>query len=163
MTDVNMQQAEQDEDHLWAHAASDKTGQTFMSLLQLADKERNFWGGYGIVGGHTTLAVGAAFASKYTEDNGVSLVYFGDGAAQQGAFFESMLLAQLWKLPVVFIIENNHYAMGTSVERHASETELYKRGISFEIEGEEVDGMDVYAVKKAGEKAVKHARSGKGP
>lgn len=131
--------------------------------MHMFSKEKNFYGGHGIVGAQVPLGTGLAFANKYRGNDNVSLAYFGDGAANQGQVYEAFNMASLWKLPVVYVIENNMYAMGTSVERHASETELYKRGISFEIEGEEVDGMDVLAVREAGEKAVKHARSGKGP
>ena len=131
--------------------------------MHMFSKEKNFYGGHGIVGAQVPLGTGLAFANKYRGNDNVSLAYFGDGAANQGQVYEAFNMASLWKLPVVYVIENNMYAMGTSVERHASETELFKRGISFEIEGEEVDGMDVLAVRDAGEKAVKHARSGKGP
>ncbi|PKP81859.1 MAG: pyruvate dehydrogenase (acetyl-transferring) E1 component subunit alpha [Alphaproteobacteria bacterium HGW-Alphaproteobacteria-18] len=131
--------------------------------MHMFSKEKNFYGGHGIVGAQVPLGTGLAFANKYRGNDNVSLAYFGDGAANQGQVYEAFNMASLWKLPVVYVIENNMYAMGTSVERHASEVELFKRGISFEIEGEEVDGMDVLAVREAGEKAVKHARSGKGP
>ena len=131
--------------------------------MHMFSREKNFFGGHGIVGAQVPLGTGLAFANKYKENGNVSVAYFGDGASNQGQVYESFNMASLWDLPVVYVIENNQYAMGTSVARHASETELFKRGISFEIEGEEVDGMDVYAVKKAGEKAVKYARSGKGP
>ena len=131
--------------------------------MHMFSREKNFFGGHGIVGAQVPIGTGLAFSNKYLGKDNVSLAYFGDGAANQGQVYEAFNMASLWDLPVVYVIENNMYAMGTSVERHASETELFKRGISFEIEGEEVDGMDVYAVKKAGERAVKHARSGKGP
>ena len=103
------------------------------------------------------------FANKYRGDDNVSLTYFGDGASNQGQVFEAMNMAQLWKLPVVFIIENNQYAMGTSVKRAHSETHLYRRGASFGIPGMEVDGMDVIAVREAGRQAIDHARNGEGP
>ncbi|MBI1401138.1 pyruvate dehydrogenase (acetyl-transferring) E1 component subunit alpha [Hyphomonas sp.] len=131
--------------------------------MHMFSKEKNFFGGHGIVGAQVPLGTGLAFANKYRGLDNVSVAYFGDGAANQGQVYEAFNMASLWKLPVIYVIENNMYAMGTSVERHASEVELFKRGISFEIEGEEVDGMDVLAVREAGEKAVKHAREGKGP
>ncbi len=131
--------------------------------MHMFSKEKNFYGGHGIVGAQVPLGTGLAFANKYRGLDNVSVAYFGDGAANQGQVYEAFNMASLWKLPVIYVIENNMYAMGTSVERHASETELFKRGISFEIDGEEVDGMDVLAVREAGEKAVKHARAGKGP
>jgi len=131
--------------------------------MHMFSKEKNFYGGHGIVGAQVPLGTGLAFANKYRGNDNVSLAYFGDGAANQGQVYEAFNMASLWKLPVIYVIENNMYAMGTSVERASAEVELYKRGISFEIEGEEVDGMDVLAVREAGEKAVKHARAGKGP
>ena len=131
--------------------------------MHMFSKEKNFFGGHGIVGAQVPIGTGLAFANKYKNNGNISVAYFGDGAANQGQVYEAFNMASLWKLPVVYIIENNMYAMGTSVERHASETELYKRGISFEIEGMEVDGMDVMKVREAGMKAVEHARSGKGP
>src|SRR3989338_7544565 len=130
--------------------------------MHMFSKEKNFFGGHGIVGAQVPLGTGLAFANKYRGLDNVSVAYFGDGAANQGQVYEAFNMASLWKLPVIYVIENNMYAMGTSVERHASEVELFKRGISFEIEGEEVDGMDVLAVREAGEKAVKHAREGRG-
>jgi pyruvate dehydrogenase E1 component alpha subunit len=131
--------------------------------MHMFSKEKNFYGGHGIVGAQVPLGTGLAFANKYRGNDNVSLAYFGDGAANQGQVYEAFNMASLWKLPVIYVIENNMYAMGTSVERASAEVELYKRGISFEIEGEEVDGMDVLAVREAGERAVKHARAGKGP
>ena len=131
--------------------------------MHMFSKEKNFYGGHGIVGAQVPLGTGLAFANKYRGNDNVSVAYFGDGAANQGQVYEAFNMASLWKLPVIYVIENNMYAMGTSVERASAEVELYKRGISFEIEGEEVDGMDVLAVREAGEKAVKHARAGKGP
>ena len=131
--------------------------------MHMFSKEKNFYGGHGIVGAQVPIGTGLAFSNKYRETDNVCLTYFGDGAANQGQVYESFNMASLWDLPVVYVIENNQYAMGTSVARSSAEIELFKRGISFEIEGEEVDGMDVYAVKAAGEKAVKYARSGKGP
>lgn len=131
--------------------------------MHMFSREKNFYGGHGIVGAQVPIGTGLAFSNLYKKNDRVCLTYFGDGATNQGQVYEAFNMASLWKLPVVYIIENNMYAMGTSVERHASETELYKRGISFEIEGMEVDGMDVLKVREAGLKAVEHARSGKGP
>ena len=131
--------------------------------MHMFSREKNFFGGHGIVGAQVPLGTGLAFANKYQDNGAISVAYFGDGATNQGQVYEAFNMASLWDLPVVYVIENNQYAMGTSVARHAAETELYKRGISFEIPGEAVDGMDVFAVQAAAEKAVKHARSGKGP
>ncbi|WP_084396113.1 pyruvate dehydrogenase (acetyl-transferring) E1 component subunit alpha [Henriciella aquimarina] len=131
--------------------------------MHMFSKEKNFYGGHGIVGAQVPIGTGLGFSNRYKETDNVCVTFFGDGAANQGQIYESFNMASLWDLPVVYVIENNQYAMGTSVARASAETELYKRGISFEIEGEEVDGMDVYAVKEAGEKAIKYARSGKGP
>ncbi|MEO0983905.1 MAG: pyruvate dehydrogenase (acetyl-transferring) E1 component subunit alpha [Pseudomonadota bacterium] len=131
--------------------------------MHMFSREKNFYGGHGIVGAQVPIGTGLAFANKYKENGAVCATYFGDGAANQGQVYEAFNMASLWDLPVVYIIENNQYAMGTSVERASAETELYKRGISFEIEGEEVDGMDVSSVRAAAEKAVAYARSGKGP
>jgi pyruvate dehydrogenase E1 component alpha subunit len=125
--------------------------------------EKAFYGGHGIVGAQVSLGTGIAFANRYRKDAKVCLTYFGDGASNQGQVYESFNMASLWKLPVVFIIENNQYAMGTSVQRSSAETHFHKRGAAFAIPGEEVDGMDVVAVREAGLRAVEHARSGKGP
>jgi pyruvate dehydrogenase E1 component alpha subunit len=131
--------------------------------MHMFSKEKNFYGGHGIVGAQVPIGTGLGFANKYRGTDNVSVAYFGDGASNQGQVYESFNMASLWDLPVIYVIENNMYAMGTSVDRASAETELFKRGISFEIEGEEVDGMDVLAVREAGERAVKYARSGKGP
>ncbi|MBI1185924.1 MAG: pyruvate dehydrogenase (acetyl-transferring) E1 component subunit alpha [Alphaproteobacteria bacterium] len=131
--------------------------------MHMFSRAAGFYGGHGIVGAQVSLGAGLAFANRYRDNGRVSLTYFGDGAANQGQVYESFNMASLWKLPVVFIVENNQYAMGTSVQRSSSETHLFKRGVSFNIPGEEVDGMDVLAVREAGRKAVQRARSGKGP
>ncbi len=131
--------------------------------MHMFSREKNFFGGHGIVGAQVPIGTGLAFSNTYRGTDRVCLTYFGDGATNQGQVYEAFNMASLWALPVVYVIENNQYAMGTSVERASAETELYKRGISFEIEGEEVDGMDVLKVKAAGERAVEHARSGRGP
>ena len=131
--------------------------------MHMFSTEADFYGGHGIVGAQVALGTGLGLANHYRDNKKVSFTYFGDGAANQGQVYESFNMAQLWSLPVVYIIENNQYAMGTSIERSSSETHLYKRGASFRIPGEEVDGMDVLAVKAAAQKAADHARSGKGP
>ena len=123
----------------------------------------DFYGGHGIVGAQVSLGTGLGLANHYRGDGRVAFVYFGDGAANQGQVYESFNMAELWRLPVVYLIENNQYAMGTSVERSSAETHLYKRGASFDIPGAEVDGMDVLAVRDAGLAAAEHARSGNGP
>src|SRR5215471_3624050 len=131
--------------------------------MHMFSREKNFFGGHGIVGANVPIGTGLAFANHYRGNGGVCLTYFGDGAANQGQVFESFNMAELWTLPVVYVIENNQYAMGTSIERSSSETRLYKRGSSFRIPGEEVDGRDVLAVQAAAAKAAEHARSGNGP
>ncbi len=131
--------------------------------MHMFDIETGFYGGHGIVGAQVALGTGLALANSYKGNGNVSYAYMGDGAANQGQVYESFNMAQLWKLPVVYVIENNQYAMGTSVERAASETAFHKRGTSFRIPGEEVDGMDVVAVREAGARATEHARSGQGP
>jgi pyruvate dehydrogenase E1 component alpha subunit len=131
--------------------------------MHMFSKEKNFYGGHGIVGAQVSLGTGLAFANKYRNDGTVSLAYFGDGAANQGQVYESFNMAELWKLPVVYVIENNRYAMGTAVSRASAQTDFSKRGISFGIPGEQVDGMDVRAVREAGARAMAHARSGEGP
>jgi len=128
--------------------------------MHMFSREKHFYGGHGIVGAQVPIGTGLAFAHKYKGSDNVSLTYFGDGSANQGQVYEAMNMAALWKLPVVYIIENNRYGMGTSVERASAVTELYRHGESFGIPGERVDGMDVVAVKAAGEKAVEHARNG---
>jgi pyruvate dehydrogenase E1 component alpha subunit len=131
--------------------------------MHMFDVAAGFFGGHGIVGAQVSLGTGLGFANHYRGAANVSFTYFGDGAANQGQVYESFNMAELWRLPVVYVIENNQYAMGTSVERASAETHLYKRGVSFNIPGEEVDGMDVEAVAVAGARAADHARSGKGP
>ncbi|HEY5007921.1 MAG TPA: pyruvate dehydrogenase (acetyl-transferring) E1 component subunit alpha, partial [Caulobacteraceae bacterium] len=141
-----------------AGVAKGKSG----SMHMFAPKA-GFYGGHGIVGAQVSLGTGLGLANRYRKNGKVAFVYFGDGAANQGQVYESFNMAELWRLPVVYLIENNQYAMGTSVERSSAETHLYKRGASFNIPGAEVDGMDVSAVREAGAKAAEHARSGKGP
>ncbi|PHR58011.1 MAG: pyruvate dehydrogenase (acetyl-transferring) E1 component subunit alpha [Robiginitomaculum sp.] len=131
--------------------------------MHMFSTEKNFYGGHGIVGAQVSLGTGLAFANTYRGNDRVSLAYFGDGAANQGQVYESFNMAKLWDLPVIYVIENNHYAMGTAIARSSSETHLHKRGASFGIPGVEVDGMDVLAVKEAADMAVAHARAGKGP
>ena len=131
--------------------------------MHMFSKEKNFYGGHGIVGAQVPLGAGLAFADKYMENESVTFTYFGDGAANQGQVYETFNMAALWKLPVIFVIENNQYAMGTAQERSTSSPEIYTRGDSFGIKGEAVDGMDVVAVRDAGVKAAAHCRAGKGP
>jgi len=131
--------------------------------MHMFSKEKNFYGGHGIVGAQVPIGAGLAFANWYRENDNVSFAYFGDGAANQGQIYETFNMASLWKLPCVFVIENNKYAMGTSQQRASSTPDLYTRGEAFGIPGEAVDGMDVLAVKAAGEKAIAHCRAGKGP
>jgi pyruvate dehydrogenase E1 component alpha subunit len=131
--------------------------------MHMFSKEKNFYGGHGIVGAQVSLGTGLAFANRYRGNNNVSLTFFGDGAANQGQVYESFNMASLWKLPVIYVIENNRYAMGTSVARSSAETDFSQRGASFRIPGIQVDGMDVRAVKSAGEMALEHCRSGNGP
>ena len=131
--------------------------------MHMFSMEKNFYGGHGIVGAQVSLGTGLAFANRYRGNDFVSLAYFGDGASNQGQVYESFNMAELWKLPVIYVIENNRYAMGTSVTRSSAQTDFSKRGISFNIPGEQVDGMDVRAVKAAGDEAVAWCRAGKGP
>jgi len=131
--------------------------------MHMFSVEHGFYGGHGIVGAQVSLGAGLAFKHKYSNDGGVALVYFGDGAANQGQVYESFNMAELWKLPVIFVIENNQYAMGTSVNRASAEDQLYKRGESFRIPGIQVDGMDVLAVRGAAETALEWVQGGKGP
>jgi pyruvate dehydrogenase E1 component alpha subunit len=130
--------------------------------MHMFSREKNFYGGHGIVGAQIPIGTGLAFAHKYKKDNGVCLAYMGDGAANQGQVYESFNMAALWKLPVVYVIENNQYGMGTSSARHAA-GELYKRGEPYGIPGKQVDGMDVCQVHDAAKEALAWARSGKGP
>ncbi len=131
--------------------------------MHMFSVEHGFYGGHGIVGAQVPLGTGLAFAHKYKQDDGVCLAYFGDGASNQGQVYEAFNMAELWKLPIVYIIENNQYAMGTSVNRASSEDQLYRRGESFRIPGIQVDGMDVLEVRGAAEVALDWVRSGKGP
>jgi pyruvate dehydrogenase E1 component alpha subunit len=131
--------------------------------MHMFSKEKQFYGGHGIVGAQVSLGTGLALANWYREDGKVSMTYFGDGAANQGQVYESFNMAELWKLPVVYVIENNRYAMGTSVTRASAQTDFSKRGVSFNIPGEQVDGMDVRAVFGAARRALDFARSGQGP
>jgi pyruvate dehydrogenase E1 component alpha subunit len=131
--------------------------------MHMFSVEHGFYGGHGIVGAQVSLGTGLAFKHQYTNDGGVCLAYFGDGAANQGQVYESFNMAELWKLPIIFVIENNQYAMGTSVNRSSAEDQLYKRGDSFRIPGLQIDGMDVLAVRGAAETALKWVRAGRGP
>jgi pyruvate dehydrogenase E1 component alpha subunit len=131
--------------------------------MHMFSTSKKFYGGHGIVGAQVSLGTGLAFAHKYNEDGGITLAYFGDGAANQGQVYESFNMAELWKLPIVYVIENNQYAMGTSVNRSSAEDQLYKRGESFRIPGIQVDGMDVLACRGAAEEALAWVRAGKGP
>jgi len=131
--------------------------------MHMFSSEKHFYGGHGIVGAQVSLGTGLAFANRYRGNDNVSLAYFGDGAANQGQVYESFNMAELWKLPVIYVIENNRYAMGTSVKRSSAQTDFAKRGVSFNIPGDQVDGMDVRAVKAAGDRAVAYCRAGNGP
>jgi len=131
--------------------------------MHMFSKEKNFYGGHGIVGASVPLGAGLAFANKYRGNDNVCWCYFGDGAANQGQVYETFNMAKLWHLPVIFVIENNRYAMGTAIERAAATTNFAMRGLSFDIPGEQVDGMDVRACKAAGDKVAAYARAGNGP
>ncbi|MBU6141045.1 MAG: pyruvate dehydrogenase (acetyl-transferring) E1 component subunit alpha [Proteobacteria bacterium] len=131
--------------------------------MHLFDFEKHFYGGHGIVGASVPIGAGLAFADKYLDKKNVTYCYFGDGAAHQGQVYEAFNMAKLWNLPVIFIIENNHYAMGTSLKRSSSIDELHKRGIGFNIPGVKIDGMDIFSVISEGQKVVDFVRSGKGP
>ena len=131
--------------------------------MHMFSVEKHFYGGHGIVAAQVPIGTGLAFADKYNENGRVTFTYFGDGAVNQGQVYEAFNMASLWDLPVIYVIENNQYAMGTSVKRSSSTPEFFTRGEAFGIPGEAVDGMDVLAVKEAGERAVKHCRDGKGP
>ena len=131
--------------------------------MHMFSTSHKFYGGHGIVGAQVSLGAGLAFGHKYSGDGGICLAYFGDGASNQGQVYESFNMAELWKLPIIFVIENNQYAMGTSVNRASAEDQLYRRGESFRIPGIQVDGMDVLAVRGAAEVAIDWVRSGKGP
>jgi len=131
--------------------------------MHMFSREVNFFGGHGIVGAQVPIGTGLGFGHKYKEDGGVCFVYFGDGAVNQGQVYESFNMASLWKLPVVYVIENNLYGMGTAVARASASVELFRRGDAYGIPGVQVNGMNVIEVRKAGEKAVAHCRAGKGP
>lgn len=130
--------------------------------MHMFSLENNFYGGHGIVGAQVSIGTGLGFAHKYNNDGGVCIAYMGDGAANQGQVYECLNMAALWKLPVLYIIENNQYSMGTSVARHAA-GEFYQRGEGFGVKGEKVDGMDVLAVREAAHRALDFVRSGNGP
>ena len=131
--------------------------------MHMFSREKHFYGGHGIVGAQVPLGAGLAFADRYKDNGRVTFTYFGDGAANQGQVYEAFNMAALWKLPVIFVIENNQYAMGTAQKRSTSTPDLHTRGVAFGIPGEAVDGMNVLSVKEAAEKAVAHCRSGEGP
>lgn len=131
--------------------------------MHMFSTDHKFYGGHGIVGAQVPLGTGLAFAHKYNGDGGVCLAYFGDGAANQGQVYEAMNMASLWKLPIIFVIENNGYAMGTAVKRGSAETHFYRRGTAFRIPGMDVNGMDVLEVRQAAEVALAYVRAGNGP
>src|SRR5918912_4085524 len=127
--------------------------------MHMFSREKNFFGGHGIVGAQVPIGTGLAFAHRYRDDGRISVTYLGDGAINQGQVYESFNMASLWKLPVVYVVENNRYGMGTSVVRASAQTDFSKRGLSFGIPGEQVDGMDVRTVREAAARAIQHARS----
>ena len=131
--------------------------------MHMFSREKNFFGGHGIVGAQAPIGTGLAFSNRYKGSDAVCVTYFGDGASNQGQVYEAFNMASLWKLPVVYVVENNKYGMGSRIDRVSAMTELHKRGLSLEIPGEEVDGMDVLAVRKAAAKAIERARAGDGP
>lgn len=131
--------------------------------MHMFSTDHKFYGGHGIVGAQVPLGAGLAFAHKYRDDGGVTLAYFGDGAANQGQVFETFNMASLWKLPIIFVVENNGYAMGTAVKRGSAETHFHRRGTAFRIPGMDVNGMDVLEVRQAAEVALEYVRGGNGP
>ena len=131
--------------------------------MHMFSVEKNFFGGHGIVGAQVSIGTGLALANQYRGNDAISFVYFGDGAANQGQVYESFNMAELWRLPVIYVIENNRYAMGTSVQRASAQTDLSQRGVSFNIPGAQVDGMDVEAVYEAGQRARDWVKKGNGP
>ena len=131
--------------------------------MHMFDPKNRFYGGHGIVGASATLGTGMAFASKYREEDSITLAYFGDGALNQGQIYESFNMAALWKLPIVYIVENNGYSMGTSLARHCSVKDVYTRGESFGIPGVRINGMDILEVMEKGKKVVESVRMGNGP
>jgi pyruvate dehydrogenase E1 component alpha subunit len=131
--------------------------------MHMFSVEKKFYGGHGIVGANVPIGTGLAFAEAYRGTSNAVMAFFGDGASNQGQVYEAFNMAELWKLPIIYVIENNQYAMGTALNRSSAQPDLHRRGESFAIEGLQVDGMDVMAVKAAGEKAIAHCRDGKGP
>src|ERR1700732_4766105 len=131
--------------------------------MHMFSLDKNFFGGHGIVAAQVPIGTGLGFAHRYRDDGRISVTYLGDGAINQGQVYESFNMASLWKLPVVYVVENNRYGMGTSVSRASARTDLYHRGVAYGIPGEQVDGMDVVAVHEAAVEAIEHARAGQGP
>ncbi len=131
--------------------------------MHMFSRDKNFFGGHGIVGAQVPIGTGLAFAHRYRDDGLISVTYLGDGAINQGQVYESFNMAALWKLPIIYVIENNRYGMGTSIDRASARTDLFHRGTAYGIPGEQVDGMNVLAVHEAGLTATEHARSGPGP